>query len=191
MRDRETQRSKGYAFLTFSSDEEAAAARDFFSRPAPPEVETPSQADHAGIGQLDGRRINVNVAKQREGGGGGFNNSGGFGGGRGGGGGFGGGYNHGGGGGGFGGGGGYGVGGYGGGGQGYGGGAAGGYGMLENLKFRVYSYRSDYVLSFCRWWCVSILLRLPIIPSSTDTPNQFALQVVAVDTPVEVTVRCR
>lgn len=109
VKDRETGRSKGFAFVTMSNDAEAQAA-----------IEGTNGA------MVDGRPLRVNEARPREGGGGG---GGGYGGGGGGGG-------YGGGGGGYGGGGGgYGGGGYGGGGGGrgdrggYGGGGdRGGYG---------------------------------------------------------------
>ena len=111
MTDKATGRSRGFAFVTMSTDEEAQAA-----------IEGMNGKD------LDGRTINVNVARPREerpggggGGGGGYRGGGGGGGYRGGGGGGGGGGYRGGGGGG---------GGYrggGGGGGGYRGGGGGGY----------------------------------------------------------------
>ncbi|HEV7280476.1 MAG TPA: RNA-binding protein [Pirellulaceae bacterium] len=114
VKDRETGRSKGFAFVTMSNDAEAQAA-----------IEGTNGA------MVDGRPLRVNEARPREGGGGG---GGGYGGGGGGYGGGGGGYGGGGGGyGGSGGGGGYGGGGgdrggRGGGGYGGGGGDRGGYG---------------------------------------------------------------
>lgn len=54
MSDRETGRSRGFAFVTFSSDGEAQAA-----------VDAMNDQD------LDGRRIRVNVANARPSGGGG------------------------------------------------------------------------------------------------------------------------
>ncbi|KAG8744439.1 hypothetical protein FRC10_010109 [Ceratobasidium sp. 414] len=79
MKDRETGRSRGFAFVTFSSDSEAQTAVD-------------SMNDQ----DLDGRRIRVNIANARPSGGGG--GGGGYGGGGGGYGGGGGGYGGGGGG---------------------------------------------------------------------------------------------
>ena len=104
MRDRETGRSRGFGFVTFGSDPEAQAA---------------ISAYEDGNGELDGRRIRVNLAnaKGSGGGGGGYNSGGGRG--------------YGGGGGGYSGGGGYGggqQGGYGGGGYNQGGYGGGGYG---------------------------------------------------------------
>ncbi|KAG0521918.1 hypothetical protein BDA96_08G203400 [Sorghum bicolor] len=113
--DRETQRSRGFGFVTFSTEEAMRSAIEGMNGK-----------------ELDGRNITVNEAQSRGGRGGG---GGGYGGGRGGGGGYGrrdgGGGGYGGGGGGYGGGrGGYGGGGggYGGGGGGYGGGSRGGGG---------------------------------------------------------------
>ncbi|CAE6416207.1 unnamed protein product [Rhizoctonia solani] len=68
MKDRETGRSRGFAFVTLSTDEEANAA-----------IEGLNEQD------LDGRRIRVNLANARPSGGGG--GGGGYGGGGGGGGG--------------------------------------------------------------------------------------------------------
>ena len=112
MMDKFTGKSRGFAFVTMSTAEEAeAAAREMDNK------------------EIDGRPVRVNIARPREdrpaGGGGGFRGGGGGGGGgyRGGGGGGGGGYRGGGGGGG----GGYRGGGGGGGGGGYRGGGGGGY----------------------------------------------------------------
>jgi len=111
MRDRETGRSRGFGFVTFSNDQEAQSAIDNLNEQ-----------------ELDGRRIKVNLANARGsgggGGGGGYQGGGGGygGGGYSGGGGYGGGQSGGYGGGNYGGGGGYqsgGYGGYGGGGGGY------------------------------------------------------------------------
>jgi RNA recognition motif-containing protein len=109
MTDKMTGKSRGFAFVTMSTPEEAQAAIDGLNGK-----------------ELDGRRINVNIARPKEdrpsGGGGGYGGGGGRGGGYGGGGGGGGrGGGYGGGGGGRGGGGGYGGGGGGGGrrGEGY------------------------------------------------------------------------
>lgn len=86
MKDRETGRSRGFGFVTFSGEAEALAAIDALNEQ-----------------DLDGRRIRVNLANARPGGGGG-GGGGGYGGGGGsrygGGGGYGGGGNYGGGGGG-------------------------------------------------------------------------------------------
>lgn len=72
--DRETGRSRGFGFVTFSSPEDASSARDAMNG-----------AD------LDGRTLNVDIAKERSGGGGGGGDRGGRGGGGGGRGGYGGG----------------------------------------------------------------------------------------------------
>lgn len=63
--DRETGRSKGFGFVTFSTDEEAAAA-----------IEAMNGKDHGG------RALTVNEAKPKENRGGGFGGGGGGGGGR-------------------------------------------------------------------------------------------------------------
>jgi RNA recognition motif-containing protein len=54
MRDRETQRSRGFGFVTYGNEVEAQAA-----------IQQMNDAD------LDGRRIRVNIANARGGGGGG------------------------------------------------------------------------------------------------------------------------
>ena len=54
MRDRETQRSRGFGFVTYSTEAEANAAIDGMNDQ-----------------ELDGRRIRVNIANARGGGGGG------------------------------------------------------------------------------------------------------------------------
>ena len=52
--DRETGRSRGFGFVTFSDDEQAKSAMDAMNG-----------------AELDGRRINVNEAQDKRGGGGG------------------------------------------------------------------------------------------------------------------------
>ena len=59
--DRETGRSRGFGFVTFSTDEAAAAARD--------------SMDGASLG---GRTIRVDLARERQGGGGGGGGGGGY-----------------------------------------------------------------------------------------------------------------
>ena len=54
MRDRETQRSRGFGFVTYNTEAEAHAAIDGMNDQ-----------------ELDGRRIRVNIANARSGGGGG------------------------------------------------------------------------------------------------------------------------
>jgi len=63
MRDRETQRSRGFGFVTYNTEDEAHAA-----------INGMNDAD------LDGRRIRVNIANARGGGGGGSGGGGGGGG---------------------------------------------------------------------------------------------------------------
>ncbi len=60
MRDRETQRSRGFGFVTYGSDAEANAAIDGMNDT-----------------ELDGRRIRVNIANARGGGSGGGGGGGG------------------------------------------------------------------------------------------------------------------
>lgn len=67
IKDRDTGRSRGFGFVTFASQEEATSARDAMNG-----------AD------LDGRTLNVDLARERSGGGGGGGDRGGRGGDRGG-----------------------------------------------------------------------------------------------------------
>lgn len=54
IKDRDTGRSRGFGFVTFSSNEEASSARDAMNG-----------------AELDGRTLNVDLARERSGGGGG------------------------------------------------------------------------------------------------------------------------
>lgn len=67
IKDRDTGRSRGFGFVTFSSNEEASSARDAMNG-----------------AELDGRTLNVDLARERSGGGGGGGGRGGDRGGRGG-----------------------------------------------------------------------------------------------------------
>ena len=60
MRDRETSRSRGFGFVTYSNEAEANEA-----------------ITHMNDAELDGRRIRVNIANARSGGGGGGGGGGG------------------------------------------------------------------------------------------------------------------